>query len=399
MRIIESRTPTRLVAGIDSTAAAVMRFAGGVRPVALVDAVFDAAALRLPREARIIPLATGPGGTGLDLDDLQRLSESAVGATAIIAVGGGSTIDAAKVMRVLLTAPAVVDTARRFIARSGFYHLPELSAPHGQHVPLLAVPTTFGTAAEVSPVACVRTASGRRLLSGSRLRADDAALDPLHTRTLPRTQQMEGLLEVVLRVIGAAAGSPRDAAADHDARSIVHGITTLAETLRRAPLHDEQRLFAAQLSAATQRTWALAGRQTYAAKHWYLANELSWVTGARKIPATAAVLPTLWGRIADGDVSWGSRERLAEAWGWVREALPDLPEAAGDGIRALLGRWGVMPMPAPTSDDLDDTVERILMSWAAPYPALGRIERSALRGILTESFASTRAPSIRSGRG
>lgn len=394
MRIVESRASTRLVAGIDATAAAVMRFPGGARPVALVDAALDAGGLRLPRETRLVAL----DATALDLDGLLRLSDTASDATAIIAFGGGSTIDAAKILRLAITAPAVMGTVRRLTARSGFYHLPELSAQPVAHVPLLVVPTTFGTAAEVSPVACIRTSSGRRLLSGSRLRAEDAALDPLHTRTLPRSQQMEGLLEVLLRVIGPVTGSPADAAADHDARSIVQGVAGLAEKLRHAPLTVEERLFAAQLSAATQRGWALAGRDAYAAKHWFLANELSWVTRTRKIPATAAILPALWGRIADGDADWGSRERLAEAWDWVREVVPDLPGADADGIRALVRRWGVTPIAAPGPGALSETAARVTASWGAPLPALCRIAPSAVHDILTESFAPTRAPSISVGR-
>jgi len=73
---------------------------------------------------------------------------------AIIALGGGSPIDAAKVMWLLYEHPEIEfeGVAMRFMdIRKRVYELPEL----GQKAPLIAIPTTSGTGSEVTPFAVV----------------------------------------------------------------------------------------------------------------------------------------------------------------------------------------------------------------------------------------------------
>ena len=47
------------------------------------------------------------------------------------------------------------------------------------------------------------------------------------------------------------------------------------------------------------------GRDPYGAKHWYLASELAYVTGARKMTATASVIGPVWEEIGKGASAWG----------------------------------------------------------------------------------------------
>lgn len=72
----------------------------------------------------------------------------------IIAVGGGSPIDAAKIMWLLYEHPAVrfEDLALRFMdIRKRIYEFPEM----GKKATLVAIPTTSGTGSEVTPFAVV----------------------------------------------------------------------------------------------------------------------------------------------------------------------------------------------------------------------------------------------------
>jgi acetaldehyde dehydrogenase/alcohol dehydrogenase len=110
------------------------------------------------------------------LDDLRP--------DAIIAVGGGSVIDAAKAMRLFHESPEL--TLREL-------SLPFLDArkrvaryPHIAHsVKLIALPTTAGTGSEVSPAA-VLTAGGRKVtLVDYSLVPDIAIVDPTLTLSLP----------------------------------------------------------------------------------------------------------------------------------------------------------------------------------------------------------------------
>jgi alcohol dehydrogenase class IV len=97
------------------------------------------------------------------------------GADLIVAVGGGSPIDTAKAMRILLT-------------EGGRLHDYQgsnvLTRPL---IPMVAVPTTAGTGSEVSSWATIRDEQARLQLSFSSvyLAPDLAILDPEMTRTLP----------------------------------------------------------------------------------------------------------------------------------------------------------------------------------------------------------------------
>ena len=102
----------------------------------------------------------------------------------IVAVGGGSVLDAAKAMRLFHEHPSL--TLRELA-------LPFLDArkrvaryPQGEHrVRLVAVPTTAGTGSEVSPAA-VLTAEGRKVtLVDYSLVPDVAVVDPTLTLSMP----------------------------------------------------------------------------------------------------------------------------------------------------------------------------------------------------------------------
>lgn len=98
------------------------------------------------------------------------------GADLLVAVGGGSPIDTAKCMRILL-------------AEGGSLHDYEgynlLERPL---TPMIAVPTTAGTGSEVTPFAVIRDEQAhlKMTFSSPFLAPDLAVLDPEMTRTLPR---------------------------------------------------------------------------------------------------------------------------------------------------------------------------------------------------------------------
>jgi acetaldehyde dehydrogenase/alcohol dehydrogenase len=103
----------------------------------------------------------------------------------IVAVGGGSVIDAAKAMRLFHENPALTmrELTLPFLdARKRVAHYPD-SARH--QIRLAALPTTAGTGSEVSPAA-VLTHGGRKLtLVDYSLVPDVAIVDPRLTLTLP----------------------------------------------------------------------------------------------------------------------------------------------------------------------------------------------------------------------
>ncbi len=97
------------------------------------------------------------------------------GADLIIAVGGGSPIDTAKGIRILLTLGGTIPDYEG-------YNVIDTSL-----TPLVAIPTTAGTGSEVTPIAVILDETGQRKISivSRYLTPDLAILDPLMTRTLP----------------------------------------------------------------------------------------------------------------------------------------------------------------------------------------------------------------------
>ncbi len=102
----------------------------------------------------------------------------------IVAVGGGSVMDAAKVMRLFHESPELTlgELTLPFLdARKRVAHYPEID----HSVRLAAVPTTAGTGSEVSPAA-VLTAGGRKVtLVDYSLVPDVAIVEPRLTITMP----------------------------------------------------------------------------------------------------------------------------------------------------------------------------------------------------------------------
>ncbi|WP_298820819.1 iron-containing alcohol dehydrogenase [Chloroflexus sp.] len=99
----------------------------------------------------------------------------AVDANLIIAVGGGSPIDTAKGIRILLTLGGSIPDYEG-------YNVIETPL-----TPLVAIPTTAGTGSEVTPIAVILDEADQRKISivSRYITPDLAILDPLMTRTLP----------------------------------------------------------------------------------------------------------------------------------------------------------------------------------------------------------------------
>ena len=120
----------------------------------------------------------------------------------IIAVGGGSAIDAAKAIRLLGESPqlSLAELTPPFLdARKRVAQYPEIV----HELRLVAVPTTSGTGSEVSPAA-VLTANGRKLtLVDYSLVPDMAVVDPRLTLTMPPTLTADTGIDAVTHALEA----------------------------------------------------------------------------------------------------------------------------------------------------------------------------------------------------
>jgi NADP-dependent alcohol dehydrogenase len=387
-------SPTALLAGRGAAECALLDVAPGEVAV-LYDPAVEHVVEAVREAHRHHRLIASPVRRSPTFDDVEAIAAwlAERSAAPLLAVGGGRVIDLAKLSAVAAAHPPATAQLRRRARRAGLVILPPgLRRPR----PLVALPTTLGTGAEVSAVACVDDELGHRTLVHSpHLRPDLAILDPLATRSLPARLVREGALEALLRVAGPEIASPSTMPM---ARLEAHDLARrLKEVLDdREPAGDERRLELAQLSGATHRGWALTGRSPYPSPLWFVANELSMVLEVTKMTATALLAPVWLQRVSDGDVRWGYRERLADLWATLAGAPPGA-DVAGPA-RAQLGRWKLDPaIERPVDGAARDAASRAVARWGGRLPMLGRFglqDIASLAGdALDDGAGCPRSPS------
>ena len=120
----------------------------------------------------------------------------------VVAVGGGSVLDAAKAMRLFYEHPELtlgeltlpfLDPRKRVAAYP--------TEPHS--VRLVAVPTTSGTGSEVSPAAVITVGDRKQTLVDYGLVADIAIVDPLLTLTMPDTVTVDSGVDALTHALEA----------------------------------------------------------------------------------------------------------------------------------------------------------------------------------------------------
>ena len=128
-----------------------------------------------------------------DLDAAGRAARD-FGADAVLGIGGGSSLDTAKVTACMLTENA---SAADIMTGKVAFH---------RHVPLILLPTTSGTGSEVSPYA-VASHNGKKLfISSPEAIADIALVDPLMTATMPPKVTAFTGLDALTHAVEGACG-------------------------------------------------------------------------------------------------------------------------------------------------------------------------------------------------
>jgi alcohol dehydrogenase class IV len=216
--------PTRIIFGEDTACSIgeIVKELGGKKSFIVTDAnlikagLLDRIIKGLMEEGLGDPVVFSDVPPDSDVPSVTNAARSAAhgGCDNIIAVGGGSVIDTAKVANICIS------YGGDMLDYQGLNNLPSRLKP------LICVPTTAGTGSEVSLVAMIKDhAESKKLLFGSRYLAPDVAvLDPQLILSLPAK---------------LTAGTGLDA--------LTHCLEALGATSTSSPLSDALALDAAKL--------------------------------------------------------------------------------------------------------------------------------------------------------
>ena len=141
---------------------------------------------------------------------------AASGATAVVAVGGGSVIDTAKAARLCAQLGM---TFADFLDRSPGFPVPEVA--------LVAVPTSAGTGSEVSGGSVVSDPEAGRKngIANANLRAQYALVDPVLTYSMPPTMTANTGVDALAQAIAAVVARVRTPIGDGIALEAVRMMT------------------------------------------------------------------------------------------------------------------------------------------------------------------------------
>lgn len=124
---------------------------------------------------------------------------SASGTDGIVAIGGGSAIDLSRGTRAVVGLGATCEDV-----------LAGRHAAQAPHVPLVSVPTTSGTGADLTGAFVVKTADGRKRAWGSSLlRGQASIVDPELTHGLPAAPTLHGGVDAMAHCVAACMVSNR----------------------------------------------------------------------------------------------------------------------------------------------------------------------------------------------
>jgi NADP-dependent alcohol dehydrogenase len=172
---------------------------------------------------------------------------------------------------------------------------------------------------------------------------------------------------------------------DDDGHRLMARIVRLGEQLRKED-SPERRLLAARLSMETHTGWSLTGRNPYGAKHWYVANELAYLTGARKMTATAPLIAPIWEEIARGNVPWGDARRLRVLWSEANNegAFHEVPSK---GIAELIRQWEIPGLNGVAEGTIKDAAAAAVRNWGGVLPMLRGIGAVQIQHVLRAALA------------
>jgi alcohol dehydrogenase len=291
-------------------------------------------------------------------DEVDRTAAAMAdaGADAVVAIGGGSTMDTAKAARLVLgQGPPYA----RFAAGEETAGDPVL--------PLVTVPTTAGTGSEVSGGAVVTdpVTHRKRGVASPRMRAQHALVDPVLTWGLPPGPTIEGGIDALAQAIAAIVVRVRapigDAVALEAIRLAAAALPALAGDPWPPSAAARSQMACASLLAGLAMNISECGAE----------HSLAHALGGRFRLPHGRTVGLVMAEAMDHDrlAVPGAFERIADALG--APAGPRDGTRAVQAVRVLLARVGFPTLRASgvADDDVEDLADRALLDWIPVDPA------------------------------
>ena len=260
----------------------------------------------------------------------ERFKES--GADALVAVGGGSSIDTAKAVQVVATGGGDIldyDLGLGEKARP---------TPNGMP-PLIAIPTTAGTGSEVTAWAVITDTrrNFKTSVGDSRLIPKVALIDPSLMLTMPPSLTAAAGLDALSHCLESFVSTIHHPLGDAIA---YHGITLIGESLRRAVANGNDMDARTKMATAAMIGGMSLNLKWGGACH-SLAHQLSTQAGLAHGVAIALMLPHQMEYSLPGALE--KYARVAEALGEPPSAAPleDRARAAVRAVRKLIADIGL----------------------------------------------------------
>ncbi|MGL5866327.1 MAG: iron-containing alcohol dehydrogenase [Dermatophilaceae bacterium] len=311
----------------------------------------------------------------------------------VVALGGGSTIDLAKITAAALTTPSLLDSG---VWDVGIVELDDVIGR--PPLPTVAIPTTASTGSEVNGVAAVHRDGLRCLAVSNWLLPSTAILDGSLLSTLSRRTLLSGVVESVARVLAPfVRGGVHVEVVDRMALELVRHLARLGSRIADGdvarPVLDD--LLWTVCLTGTQ--LAGIGRDARSHSLWYLQTPVATAAGVDKGTAMSWLLPA-WAHDIEsaGTVGrWaGSRERLSVAVAAITKGSGVIEDSGvADHFIAAGSSETVEGLGAPNHGaPLGDLVSRVLARWEMPGSLPTEVDLSA---AAAEAFSRWLGPSDR----
>ena len=267
-----------------------------------------------------------------DIDTLAAAIDTGktLGVDLVVGIGGGSVMDSAKVLAAMLPSPSDLMDHLEVVGRG----LPLKT----DRLPLILVPTTAGTGAEVTRNAVVDIPQAQRKVSlrDNRLLPDLALVDPALTDGCPRHVTLHSGLDAVTQVIEPYLSSRATAFTDMlCVEAIPKGLRALKQLM--AAESPEARDNLAHVSLFGGMTLANAGLGVVHG----IAGPLGGLSGAPHGAICGALLPAGIAANQEHVETPAQKARVERVLGWIADAFDTTPEHALDVLKQWISDNGL----------------------------------------------------------